>query len=268
MNDWRQYRKLENNEFILVGVDTSAGAGDYTTAVFISKTKIDVPLVYRSKKTATELTNQLVIVLEQIHDITNKKPIVAYERNNGGSFEMDRLAALNRLNKYDIFKMPNFGRLDPPESVKYGWSTNTSTRPTMLQDLKNIVDNKGIRIYDEDIINEGFFMAFSDTQMVFVSLLDLLKINDKNLDSIDELKKENCLEILSEINFPCEKLSLLFAKNSKTLLKVSISGPEIEISEEIDFKSLVGLNMPYTGYIIECEKDNVLNMLKDVETLV
>jgi len=163
MNDWRQYRKLENNEFILVGVDTSAGAGDYTTAVFISKTKIDVPLVYRSKKTATELTNQLVIVLEQIHDITNKKPIVAYERNNGGSFEMDRLAALNRLNKYDIFKMPNFGRLDPPESVKYGWSTNTSTRPTMLQDLKNIVDNKGIRIYDEDIINEMYSFIVMQT---------------------------------------------------------------------------------------------------------
>lgn len=163
MNDWRQYRELENHEFITVGVDTSSGAGDYTTACFISKTRIDVPLVYRSKKTATELTNQLVTMLEKIYDTTNKKPIVAYERNNGGSFELDRLAALNRLNKYDIFKMPNFGRLDPPESVKYGWSTNTATRPKMLQDLKNAVDNKVLKIYDEDIINEMYSFIVMQT---------------------------------------------------------------------------------------------------------
>jgi len=154
MKEWRQYRKIEKGEAIVVGVDTSAGGGDYTAAQFFSKTKLDVPLVYHSPKTTTTFTNQLVLVLEKINDITGIKPIVAYERNNGGVFELDRLAALNRLNKYEIFKMPNAGRDNPPDPVRLGWSTNTATRPTMLQDLKNAIDNKVIKIYDKKTINE------------------------------------------------------------------------------------------------------------------
>ena len=160
---WRQYRNIERGEFIIVGVDTSAGGGDYTAAQFLSKTKVDVPLVYHSKQTTTSFTNELVLVLEKINDTTGKKPLVAYERNNGGVFELDRLAALNRLNKYEIFKMPNVGRVDPPEAVKLGWSTNTATRPTMLQDLKNAIDNKVLTIYDKPTVTELYSFVVVQT---------------------------------------------------------------------------------------------------------
>ena len=160
---WRQYRNFEKGEFIVIGVDTSAGGGDYTAGQFISKTKVDVPLVYHSKQTTTSFTNELVLVLEKIHDITGVKPLVAYERNNGGVFELDRLAALNRLNKYEIFKMPNVGRVNPPEAVRFGWSTNTATRPTMLQDLKNAIDNKVLTIYDKPTITELYSFVVVQT---------------------------------------------------------------------------------------------------------
>ena len=163
MKEWRQYRQIEPGEFMVVGVDTSAGGGDYTAAQFLSKTKIDVPLVYHSKKTTTSFTNELVLVLEKIANTTGVKPLVAYERNNGGVFELDRLAALNRLNKYQIFKMPNAGRTDPPEAVRLGWSTNTSTRPTMLQDLKNAIDKKVLKIYDKPTIAELFSFVVVQT---------------------------------------------------------------------------------------------------------
>lgn len=150
------YRKLEKKEFIVVGVDTSMGLGDCVAAQFLSKTKLDVPIVYQSKKTMTEFTPLLCQALEKIYDETGVKPIVAIERANGGAFEMDRLAAMNRLGKYELFKMPNFGREDPAEAVRYGWDTNTATRPKLLQDLKEAIDNRVLGIYDKETISELF----------------------------------------------------------------------------------------------------------------
>ena len=151
-----RYRKLEQGEFIVVGVDTAAGGGDYCAAQFLSKTKLDVPIVYHSKSLATEMTPILFSELERIYDITHIPPVIAYERNNGGVFEMERLAALNRLNKYRVFVMPTYGSIDNPQARKLGWDTNTATRPKMLADLKEAIDKRLIKIYDKRTINEMF----------------------------------------------------------------------------------------------------------------
>lgn len=161
---FKQYRKIEQGEFFVIGCDTASGGLDYSTAQFISKTHLDVPLVYHSKQTTTQMTNDLVPVLEKIHDITDKTPVIAYERNNGGAFEMDRLAQLNRLNKYRIYmEKTGIGATDQPIQKKLGWTTSTATRPKMLEDLKNAVDNKVLRIYDETTINEMFAFIIEET---------------------------------------------------------------------------------------------------------
>ena len=72
---WRKYRDFQPGEFILVAADTSSGLGDYSAAQFLSKTNLDVPLVYHSKTIATEMTNALYPVLEKINDITGKRPV-------------------------------------------------------------------------------------------------------------------------------------------------------------------------------------------------
>lgn len=164
MKDWRQYRNLTDGEHLLVFADTSAGAKDFSAVQFISRQKLDVPLVYHSKKMATEMTNALHPVLEKIFDITGVRPLVAYERNNGGVFEMERLASLNRRGKYDIFKMPTYGKwLDNEDAVKLGWDTNTATRPKMLSDLKDGVDKQVLTIYDRPTIEELFSFVIAKT---------------------------------------------------------------------------------------------------------
>lgn len=160
---FRQFRDFQDGEFIVVAADTSSGLGDYCAAQFLSKTKIDVPLVYHSKTIATEMTNQLYPILERIYDITKKKPVVAYERNAGGTFEIDRLASMNRLGKYTLFKMPTMGQINYPEPVKYGWDTNTATRPAMLSQLKEAIDNKLLTIYDKPTIEEMFSFIVTRT---------------------------------------------------------------------------------------------------------
>lgn len=154
MSPWRQYRPINTDEFFVVGVDTAQGGNDYSVATFFSKTNLDVPLIYHSNVLATELTNRVHPVLERVFDVTGMAPVIAYEVNAGGVFEQERLATLNRANKYRIYTMKTYGNIENPVEKKLGWITNSATRPAMLADLKEAIDQKLFRIYDKPTINE------------------------------------------------------------------------------------------------------------------
>lgn len=160
---WRQYRDIEKGEFFVVGADCAAGGTDYNACQFFSKTKLDVPLVYHAKGLATEMTNAVLPVLERLNDLTGKPPTIAYERANGGLFEMERLATLNRLQKFDVYRMATYGNVTNPESVKLGWDTNTATRPKMLADLKEAIDGQLIRVYDKPTLEECYSFVVVQT---------------------------------------------------------------------------------------------------------
>jgi phage terminase large subunit len=161
----RKYRDWQRGEFVVVGADTAAGGLDYSAAVFLSKTNLDLPLIYHSQAMATEMTPILHLELERIYDQTGVKPVVAPETNNGGSFEIERLATLNRNSKYVIYQQKkNVGTTDSTEnSVKLGWTTSSATRPTMLQMLKEAIDNRLLTIWDKPLVNEMFAFIISQT---------------------------------------------------------------------------------------------------------
>lgn len=161
----RRYRKYEKGEFIVVGVDTSWGGTDYSTAQFLSKTHLDVPVVYQSKALASEMTPIIHNELERIYDETKVKPVASYERNNGGVAELERLATLNRNGKYRIYvEKTGVGSTEATsETVKLGWTTTSASRPTMLSMLKECIDNRLIRVYDKPTISEMFAFIISQT---------------------------------------------------------------------------------------------------------
>ncbi len=165
---WRKYREPEQGEFFVVAADTAAGGGDFCAAHFLSKTRLDIPLVYHKKVIATEMTPVIHEMLEDIYDKTGVKPVIAYERNNGGFFEMDRLATLNRNQKYIIYreKLNQGTKYSESTGPKLGWNTSSATRPVMLQMVKEAIDNKLIRIYDRPTITEMFsFIEVQTTSM-------------------------------------------------------------------------------------------------------
>ncbi|RKZ02782.1 hypothetical protein DRQ25_18340 [Candidatus Fermentibacteria bacterium] len=160
---FRQFRKIESGEQIVVGYDLSMGGPDYSAAQFMSRTKYDVPLVYHSNVIATEATNAIVPVLEKIFEITGIPPVIAPERNSGGVFEIERMVEMNRLGKYQVFVEPTgAGTMGTTPSKRYGWTTSSTTRPKMLEDLKHALDKNLIRVYDSATVNEMF--AFIVTQ--------------------------------------------------------------------------------------------------------
>lgn len=160
MNPFRRYRQWQPDEFVLVYCDTSWGGVDYSAAQFLSKDNLDIPLVYHQQGLASDMTPKIHEELERIFDITKVKPVVSYERNNGGVAELERLNALNRLGKYKIYtQYSNIGMsesVDTADNAKLGHDTNSATRPAMLAALKDAIDNKLIRIYDGLTVEEMF----------------------------------------------------------------------------------------------------------------
>lgn len=161
----RRYRNWEKGEFVIIYGDTAWGGLDYSAAIFLSKTNLDTPLIYHAKVLASEMTPILHQEAEKIHDITGVQPVVCLERQNGGIAELERLATLNRLGKYRIYQQKtNMGTTDAvAETIKLGFDVNSATRPTMLSNLKEAIDNRLIVIPDKPLINEMFSFVVMQT---------------------------------------------------------------------------------------------------------
>lgn len=154
---WLRFRPIQKGEFILMFADTAAGGHDWCAVQCLSNKWLDVPLVFHQKVTGSYMTPLVHEEATRIAKTTGIAPIVAFERNNGGGFEMDRLARLNRYGDYRIYTMKTLtphGILE--DSGKYGWDTNTATRPKMLQDLKDTLEGRILHIYHRQTVNELF----------------------------------------------------------------------------------------------------------------
>jgi hypothetical protein len=155
----KTFRKIRKDEIFCIGCDLSVGCGDWTVAQFFSITSMDVPLVWATQESGTALTNWLWGFAGRLADVTGTKPLIAYERNNGGAFEMDRLASLNRDGRYEIYTAPVIGEGENSNDIrsdKLGWDTNTVTRPEMLSNMKQMLEDNIVRIYDKQTIEELF----------------------------------------------------------------------------------------------------------------
>lgn len=145
---FRLYRQLEKGEFIVIFEDTAQGGIDKNFAQFMSKTRMDVPLVMSMNGVAAEATPFLHQAAEWVFDQTGVKPVVAIERQNGGASEMHNLMLMNRSGKYDLYRAinPETGQ----RTEKLGWDTNETTRAKMIGEWKIAYERRQISIYDEE----------------------------------------------------------------------------------------------------------------------
>lgn len=148
----RLYREPKPDEFFVVFGDTAQGGSDSNYVQFLSKSQLDFPFVYQLQDVAAAMTPQLHQILEWVYDRTKVKPVVALERNNGGSSEMKRLIDLNRDSKYRIYYMKDID--GNPDMDKPGWSTDLVSRPRMIGEWKEAFKSQQIRIYDQDTLEQ------------------------------------------------------------------------------------------------------------------
>lgn len=157
MTGFQQFRPWQQGEFCVAFLDTAAGGNDRCAGQFMSHKWLDVPEVYHAQVTGSFVTPLMHEELCRISRETGVQPVIAFERNNGGNFEMDRLARLNRYGLYRIYTMKTTdptGRMT--DTGKLGWDTNLATRPKMLQELKDAIEGSLIHLYHRQTVNELF----------------------------------------------------------------------------------------------------------------
>lgn len=151
---FRLFRKLERGEFFVCFGDTAQGGTDKNFTQFMSKDRMDIPLVYSAHGVAAESTPYIHQALEYIYEKTGVKPVFAFERQNGGSSEMHNLMMLNTQGHYRLYTMKINGTLDGEEnSDRLGWDTNSVTRPKMVGDWKVAYETGIIRMYDQETLD-------------------------------------------------------------------------------------------------------------------
>lgn len=153
-----QYRELHKGEFIIVFVDTAGEGSDWNSGQFLSKDRLDIPLVLHHEGSIVDVTPRLKDALEWVFKQTGIKPVVCYETNNGGGYELDRLERLNLLQNYIVYKQylldPSTKKLERTD--KLGWNTNSATRPVMLQGVEDLVNNRLVTIYHPVTVTQMF----------------------------------------------------------------------------------------------------------------
>ena len=85
------YRKLRSGEFFVVFIDTAGEGSDYNAGHFLSKDSLDIPLVLHYEGSIVDVTPKLKAVLDWVFEETGVRPVIAYETNNGGGYELERL---------------------------------------------------------------------------------------------------------------------------------------------------------------------------------
>jgi hypothetical protein len=146
---FRRYRKIHPKEFFVVFMDTAQGGTDKNYIQCISKTRMDVPIVFSMRGAATEATPFCRQLLQWIHEKTDVKPVIGVERQNGGTSVMIDLINTNQGDHYT----PYFAKKeDGSDSDKPGWDTNSATRPKMLGEWLTAFDGKLIALYDAETI--------------------------------------------------------------------------------------------------------------------
>lgn len=152
---FRLYRQPERGEFFVVAVDCAQGGIDANFGQFLSKSKVDVPMVFEKNCVAAEMTPLIHEALEWIYSRTGIEPVVAFERQMGGVSALSQLQALNRYGHYRIYQRRKLGTVEGEVLTDtIGWDTNPQTRPQMLGDLKQAIDTRLIRLYDRATIND------------------------------------------------------------------------------------------------------------------
>lgn len=148
---FRLFRKIERGEFFVVFGDCAQGGEDSNFVQFLSKTRMDFPLVFQMHGVAAEMTPHLRQALEWIYDQTGVKPCVALERQMGGASEMHNLEMTNQEGKFTLYHAK---KEDDEEKDTIGWDTNSVTRPNMLGEWLTAYNSRLFKMYDQETLDQ------------------------------------------------------------------------------------------------------------------
>ena len=142
-------------ESYCIGADVAEGlaTGDWSVAV-VMNSKLDVVAKYRSH-IDPDLYGKELIKLANIYN----EAFLAVENNNHG---LTTLKSILNDEYFNIFYTKTYDKTNDTTTKKVGWSTNSKTKPLMIDKLAEFIREKWLGIKDLEIVMELYSYVIDD----------------------------------------------------------------------------------------------------------
>ena len=140
-----EYPKWE--EPYIIGADVSLGVGQDYCAAVVMNNKHEIVATYRNNRIDPSLWGELLFYLGRYYN----NAFLAVESNSMGIATLQKLDQMGYVNLYRQTKIANVLN---EEGERLGFRTTSATKPAIIGNLKNLIENEDIMIPDPIIIQE------------------------------------------------------------------------------------------------------------------
>lgn len=131
----------------VIAADVSLGVGqDYSTAVVLNK-EYKVIALYRDNRIDPSLFGELLFYLGRYYN----NSLLCVESNSMGVATLQKLESMDYVNLYRQTKIANVSK---EEGSRLGFRTTSATKPAIIGNLKNLIENEELNIPSNIMIQE------------------------------------------------------------------------------------------------------------------
>ena len=135
------------DEPYVIGADVALGVGQDYSAAVVMNNKHEIVAMYRNNRIDPSAWGELLFYLGRYYN----NAFLAVESNSMGIATLQRLDQMGYVNLYRQTKVANVSN---EEGERLGFRTTSSTKPAIIGNLKNLIDNEGVMIPSPVIIQE------------------------------------------------------------------------------------------------------------------
>lgn len=131
----------------VIAADVSLGVGqDYSTAVVLNK-EYKVIALYRDNRIDPSLFGELLFYLGRYYN----NSLLCVESNSMGVATLQKLESMDYVNLYRQTKIANVSK---EEGTRLGFRTTSATKPAIIGNLKNLIENEELNVPSNIMIQE------------------------------------------------------------------------------------------------------------------
>ena len=131
----------------IIGADVALGVGQDYSAAVVMNNRYEVQAVYRNNRIDPSQWGELLFYLGRYYN----NAFLAVESNSMGIATLQKLDAMGYVNLYKQTKLANVSN---EEGERLGFRTTSATKPAIIGNLKNLIENEDIMIPDPVVIQE------------------------------------------------------------------------------------------------------------------
>ena len=131
----------------IIGADVALGVGQDYSAAIVMNNKYQIVAHYRNNRIDPAYWGELLFYLGRYYN----NAFLAVESNSMGIATLQKLDQMGYVNLYKQTKMANVSN---EEGERLGFRTTSATKPAIIGNLKNLIENEEILIPSAQIIQE------------------------------------------------------------------------------------------------------------------